>query len=300
LNQQSHRSGFVAIVGAPNVGKSTFLNRVLGEKVAITSRKPQTTRNRITGILTRPGVQLIFLDTPGIHLPHGRLNRILVKTALQAIEETDAILFMTDTYREAQTQAAPVVEALRGQQTPLVLAINKIDKVSKPELLPLIDHYRRLLDFAAIVPTCALTGDGVEDVLSELIQLLPEGPQLFPEDIHTDQTERFLVAEIIREKVFNLTEKEVPYATAVEIEDWAEAEKLLRIHATIYVERDSQKGILIGQGGQMLKRVGQEARLDIEAILGIKVFLQLWVRVRRDWRQDPRALRELGLEPEGR
>jgi GTP-binding protein Era len=279
------------------VGKSTFLNRVLGEKVAITSPRPQTTRNRITGILTRPEAQVIFLDTPGIHPARSRLNRNLVRVALQAIEETDAVLAMTDTYREALEQAEPVLVALKRQSRPVVLAINKIDLVGKPALLPLIDHYRQELDFAAIVPICALTGEGVEEVLSELVRLLPEGPRLFPEDVFTDQTERFLTAEIIREKIFNLTGKEVPYATAVEVEDWKEEERLLSIYATVWAERDSQKAILIGQGGQMLKRIGQEARLDLERLLGIKVFLQLWVRVRRDWRRDPRALHQLGLEP---
>jgi len=293
----SHRSGFIAIIGAPNVGKSTLLNRILGEKVAITSPRPQTTRNRITGILTRPEVQVIFLDTPGIHPARSRLNRNLVRVALQAIEETDAVLAMTDTYREALEQAEPVLAALRRQSKPVVLAINKIDLVGKPALLPLIDHYRQELDFAAIVPICALTGEGTQELLAELVRLLPEGPQLFPEDVFTDQSERFLTAEIIREKIFNLTGKEVPYATAVEVEDWKEEERLLSIYATVWAERDSQKAILIGQGGQMLKRIGQEARLDLERLLGLKVFLQLWVRVRRDWRRDPRALHQLGLEP---
>jgi GTP-binding protein Era len=293
----SHRSGFIAIIGAPNVGKSTLLNRILGEKVAITSPRPQTTRNRITGILTRPEAQVIFLDTPGIHPARSRLNRNLVRVALQAIEETDAVLAMTDTYREALEQAEPVLAALRRQSKPVVLAINKIDLVGKPALLPLIDHYRQELDFAAIVPICALTGEGTQELLAELVRLLPEGPQLFPEDIFTDQSERFLAAEIIREKIFNLTGKEVPYATAVEVEDWKEEERLLLIYATVWAERDSQKAILIGQGGQMLKRIGQEARLDLERLLGLKVFLQLWVRVRRDWRRDPRALHQLGLEP---
>lgn len=293
----AHRSGFVAIAGAPNVGKSTLLNRLLGEKVAITSRKPQTTRNRITGILTRPDAQIIFLDTPGIHQARSLLNRNLVRVALQAIAETDAVLAMTDTYHEAQEQAGPVLAALRGQRKPVVLAINKIDLIKKPDLLPLIDHYRREYDFAAIVPICALNGAGIPELLEELVRLLPEGPQYFPPDMHTDQTERFLAAEIIREKIFNLTEKEVPYATAVEIEQWQEEERLLRLYATIFVERASQKAIIIGQGGRMLKRVGQEARQEIEALLGVKVFLQLWVRVRRDWRRDPRTLHQLGLEP---
>jgi GTP-binding protein Era len=293
----SHRSGFIAIIGAPNVGKSTLLNRILGEKVAITSPRPQTTRNRITGILTRPEAQVVFLDTPGIHPARSRLNRNLVRVALQAIEETDAVLAMTDTYREALEQAEPVLAALKRQSKPVVLAINKIDLVGKPALLPLIDHYRQELDFAAIVPICALTGEGTQELLAELVRLLPEGPQLFPEDVFTDQSERFLATEIIREKIFNLTGKEVPYATAVEVEDWKEEERLLRIYATVWAERDSQKAILIGQGGQMLKRIGQEARLDLERLLGLKVFLQLWVRVRRDWRRDPRALHQLGLEP---
>jgi len=292
-----HRSGFVTIAGAPNVGKSTFLNRVLGEKIAITSQKPQTTRNRVTGILTRPEVQLVFVDTPGIHAARSRLNRNLVQIALQAIAETDAVLLMTDTYREARAQIEPATQALARQPKPVVLAINKIDLIPKPELLPLIDHYQRLMEFSAIVPISALNGQGVEEVVSELARLLPAGPALFPEDMITDQPERFLAAEFIREKVFNLTEKEVPYATAVEIEDWQEEEGLLRIYATIYAERDAQKAILIGAGGQMLKRIGTEARRDLEALLGTHIFLQLWVRVRKGWRESPRALQELGLEP---
>lgn len=292
-----HRSGFVTIAGAPNVGKSTFLNRVLGEKIAITSQKPQTTRNRVTGILTRPEVQLVFVDTPGIHAARSRLNRNLVQIALQAIAETDAVLLMTDTYREARAQIEPATQALARQPKPVVLAINKIDLIPKPKLLPLIDHYQRLMEFSAIVPISALNGQGVEEVVSELARLLPAGPALFPEDMITDQPERFLAAEFIREKVFNLTEKEVPYATAVEIEDWQEEEGLLRIYATIYAERDAQKAILIGAGGQMLKRIGTEARRDLEALLGTHIFLQLWVRVRKGWRESPRALQELGLEP---
>lgn len=292
-----HRSGFVTIAGAPNVGKSTFLNRVLGEKIAITSQKPQTTRNRVTGILTRPEVQLVFVDTPGIHAARSRLNRNLVQIALQAIAETDAVLLMTDTYREARAQIEPATQALARQPKPVVLAINKIDLIPKPELLPLIDHYQRLMEFSAIVPISALNGQGVEEVVAELARLLPAGPALFPEDMITDQPERFLAAEFIREKVFNLTEKEVPYATAVEIEDWQEEEGLLRIYATIYAERDTQKAILIGAGGQMLKRIGTEARRDLEALLGTRIFLQLWVRVRKGWRESPRALQELGLEP---
>ncbi|MFH0810487.1 MAG: GTPase Era [Pseudomonadota bacterium] len=295
--EKKHRSGFITIAGAPNVGKSTFLNRVLGEKVAITSPKPQTTRNRIRGIITTPGYQAIFVDTPGIHHAHSRLNRNLVRMALQAMDETDAVLLMTDTHREAKTQSEPVLAALASRRKPVVLAINKIDLVPKEDLLPLIDHYRKAMEFVAVVPICALTGDGLDPLLAEIPPLLPEGPELFPPDLHTDVTERFLAAEMVREKIFRLTAKEIPYATAVDIEEWREEEGLVRIHATILVERDSQKGIIIGEGGRMLKRIGSEARWDIEALLGVKVFLQLWVRVRKDWRGSPRALNELGLEP---
>jgi GTP-binding protein Era len=292
------RSGFVAIAGAPNVGKSTLLNRLLGQKLAITSPKPQTTRNRITGVVNVPGAQLTFVDTPGIHEAQGRLNRNLVRMALDAVRESDALLLMADVHARAIEEAALAVRALaRETRKPVVLAINKIDLVAKPLLLPIIDRYRKLMDFAAVVPISALKGDGVDALLMELARLLPEGAPLFPEDYLTDQPERFLAAEIVREKIFHLTHRELPYASAVEVESWEEEEGLVTIHAVIYVEREGQKAIIIGRGGQMLKEIGQRARTDIERLLGTRVMLRLWVKVRPEWRRDPRALRELGLEP---
>jgi len=295
--ENSHRSGFVAIIGAPNVGKSTLLNRILGQKVAITSPKPQTTRHRLLGVWTAPDGQVIFLDTPGIHDARDLLNRQLVKQALAALAEADLILFLIEPERRDADHRL-VIEALRQHKQPALLAINKIDRVNKSVLLPIIDRYSRELPLAALVPVSALTGENVDRLLMEILANLPEGPQFYPPDLVTDQPERFIAAEMIREQVFNLTTREIPYSTAVTVEEFDESrEDLVRITGYIHVERDSQKGIVIGRQGAMLKKIGSAAREDIERLLGVKVFLKLFVRVEKNWSKDPRALRRFGYDP---
>jgi len=296
--KEGFKSGFVAIIGRPNAGKSTLLNTLLGEKVAIISNKPQTTRNRILGIKNQPAGQIIFLDTPGIHQTRSKLNRAMVKVALATYNEVDVICFLIEADRPDQEENDYILETLNQVKNPVLLVINKIDLVPKGDLLPIIDNYSRLRPFEQIIPLSALLGDGVDVLLAELIQILPEGPKLFPEDMITDLPERFLAAELIREKVFLLTREEIPYSTAVVVEEFKEkAEKnLIVIKAAIQVERESQKGILIGGKGRMLKEIGRLAREEIEALLGAKVFLELWVKVEKNWREDPRALRRLGLE----
>lgn len=297
----SFKSGYVAFIGAPNVGKSTLMNQMLKEKISITAPKAQTTRNRILGILTQPGFQLIFMDTPGVHKAHDKFNQILVDTALSTLNEVDAVCFMIEVPESDRTVNDFILDKLRSMNTPVILAINKVDQLrNKSDLLPVIERYQHLMPFHAIVPISALNGDGVEDLLNVTLKLLPEGPRYYPEDYVTDQTERFLVAELIREKIFHLAHQEVPYAVAVTIEKFSEVEEKNRIdiEATIHVERDSQKAIVIGKKGQMLKEVGKQARADIEALLGCHIFLGLFVRVQKNWRKDPRALAELGYRPE--
>jgi GTP-binding protein Era len=291
------KSGFIAILGRPNVGKSTFFNAIIGDKISIVANKPQTTRNRITGIKNSPDAQLIFLDTPGIHKPKTPLNRAMVQAARDTIGDADVLLMMV----EADTLIGPhdlfLIEALAGAEAPVFLAINKIDRIEKPSLLPLIDQYRKLYDFAGIFPICALKREGLEELLTSLKELLPEGPQLFPEDIATDATERFIAGEFIREQILHLTKQEVPYASAVTIDAFKEDEKnnLIRISATISVEKESQKAIMIGKKGAMLKKIGTQARLAMENLFGAKVFLELFVRVKKDWTSSDRMLREFGL-----
>lgn len=291
------KSGYVAIVGAPNVGKSTLLNRLLKQKISITAPKPQTTRNRIMGILTGADYQIILVDTPGIHKAQDEFNRGLVDAALSTLSEADAVLFMIDPGNGDLSTNDYIVENLRNAPTPVVLLINKVDALkNKSELLPLIAKWRTRLDFRAIIPISALNGDGVGDVLDEVIALLPEGPRYYPEETLTDQPERFFVSEIVREKIFHLVHQEIPYAVAVGIDKFTEIPERNRIEieATINVERDSQKGIIIGKGGQMLKEIGKQARKEIETFLGCHVFLSLFVRVQKNWRKDPRALMEFG------
>ena len=291
------KSGFIAILGRPNVGKSTFFNAIIGDKISIVADKPQTTRNRITGIKNFPDAQLIFLDTPGMHKPKTPLNRAMVQAARNAIGDADVLLMMV----EADTLIGPhdlfLIEALAGAEAPVFLAINKIDRIEKPSLLPLIDQYRKLYDFAGIFPICALKREGLEELLTSLKELLPEGPQLFPDDIATDATERFIAGEFIREQILHLTKQEVPYASAVTIDAFKEDEKknLIRISATISVEKESQKAIMIGKKGAMLKKIGTQARLAMENLFGAKVFLELFVRVKKDWTSSDRMLREFGL-----
>jgi GTPase len=296
VKRSGFKSGFISIIGRPNVGKSTLLNLLLGEKIAIVSDKPQTTRNRILGIKNHPAGQIIFLDTPGIHRAQSRLNRSIVKVALATYSEVDGVCFMIEADRSDNDENDFILETLTKIEKPVFLVINKIDLVPKGDLLPIMERYSRLRSFEQIIPISALLGDGVETFVDELLKILPEGPRLFPEDMITDLPERFLVAELIREKVFQLTQEEIPYATAVVVEDFKEREEknLIVIRATIQVERESQKGILIGKRGRMLKEIGRLAREEIEALLGARVFLELWVKEEKNWREDPRALRRLG------
>lgn len=294
------RSGYVALIGAANVGKSTLMNQILGQKVSITSPKAQTTRNRILGILTRPDHQIIFLDTPGIHRAEDPFNRMLLQTALATLQDVDVICFLVEAGETHRSINEYALQYLTGIHVPVILAINKIDLVRKTELLPVIGRYRELYPFHAIIPISALLGDGVSQLVAEALDCLPEGPQYYPDDSLTDQPERFLVAELVREKVFHLTHQEVPYSVAVSIDAFHEDEGSGRIdiEATIHVERSSQKGILIGKKGEMLKEIGKQARRDIERLLGCHVFLGLFVRVQKNWRKDSRALAEFGFQTE--
>ncbi len=293
------KSGFIGILGRPNVGKSTFFNAVLGDRISIVANKPQTTRNRITGIKNFPDAQMIFLDTPGVHKPKTPLNRAIVQTAQDIIGETDALLIMVEPHPAAGAQDLFLLEILSQAKLdiPVFLAINKIDRVDKPRLLPVIDAYRGLMDFSGIYPVSALTGEGIDALLSGLKAVLPESPPLFPEDMMTDATERFIAAEYIREQILHLTDQEVPYASAVTIDAFKEddAANRIRISATITVEKESQKAIMIGKKGSMLKKIGTRARINMEKLFGAKVFLELFVRVKKDWTASDRLLKEFGL-----
>jgi len=295
---QTFRSGFVAIVGRPNVGKSTLLNRILGQKIAITPSKPQTTRNRILGIHTRPDGQILFLDTPGIHRGKGRLNRYMVDQAFASCGDVDMVLLLVEADDPPGGGDAFILETLAGGRAPVTLVINKVDRVAPERLLPLIDDYRRRFDFRAIVPVSALTGNGVDDLVATVLRELPEGPLYYPEDMVTDLPERFIVAEMIREQVLKKTREEVPYGVAVEVERFEEKpeKQLVVIHATVFVTRDSHKGILLGRGGSMIRSIGQAARRDIERFLGSRVYLELHVKVQKDWTESPRMLRRFGYE----
>ena len=283
------KSGFVAIVGRPNAGKSTLINALVGEKVSIVTPVPQTTRNRILGIVNRPGAQVAFMDTPGIHKPLSRLNQQMMAFVRQALAERDLAILIVDASAEFGRGDAFALQLLKEYAPKSILALNKIDLIHKPRLLPLIDQYSKLHNFEEVFPISALDGDGLEELLEAVIGLLPEGPQYFPPDIYTDQPERFLASEIIREKVIRHTHQELPHVTALLIEQYEETETLTRIHATIVVERDSQRPIVIGAGGQRIKQIGTEARLELEKLLPPKVFLELFVKVEPHWR-DNRAL----------
>lgn len=289
-------SGFVALVGAPNAGKSTLLNRLLGTKISITSRKPQTTRNRIVGIVHRPAAQFVFIDTPGMHQATLPLNVRIVDTALSALSEVDLVVLIADPLRPDHRAEDFLLDRLTASGKPVILAVNKIDRLAPDRLIKCLDQWSRRLAFEQIVPISALDGTQVEDLLQVMEDMLPEGPPFFAEDMLTDSAERFIVAEMIREKVFRLTGEEIPYGTAVTVDAFKETGpgKLLRLAATIHVERDSQKGMVIGRGGQKLKQIGQAAREDIEKLLGRKVYLELFVRVQKNWTRDTRALRKFG------
>ena len=292
---EEFKCGYIALIGFPNVGKSTLLNRLVGEKLAITSPKPQTTRHRLLGIVNLPEAQLLFLDTPGVLDPKGALNATLVAAALRALSEADVVVWLVEPRPPALDDQVLLPE-LRRLHRPLIVVINKIDTVAKPRLLPLISVYHELFPAVPIIPLTALLGDGVAELVAEIVKLLPTSPPLYPPDQETDSTERFLVAELIRERVLHHTSEEIPHAVAVQVEEFDEGRRpyLVKIRAVIFVERDSQKGILIGKQGRMLKAIGAEARGEIEALLGAKVFLDLWVKVWKNWRKDPRALRALG------
>jgi GTP-binding protein Era len=292
----SPRSGFVAVVGRPNVGKSTLVNQLVGQKIAIVSDKPQTTRNRILAVVNRPGGQIVLFDTPGIHKPQHRMNEQMVETAKRSLGQVEVVLWMVDVTEKPGPGERAVRDLVKKSGKPVVLGLNKIDRIPKPQILPAIETYRHLLDFAAIVPVSALKGENVDPLAQQLLDLLPEAEPPYPEDFLTDQPERFFVAEMIREKILHHTREEIPYSTGVMIDSFKEDNKdLLRIEATVLVERQTQKGILIGRGGQMLKTVGTEARRDIEDFLSTKIFLGLFVKVRENWREDPRILEEMGL-----
>ena len=301
MESSLYRSGVVAIIGPPNAGKSTLLNHLLRQKIAIVTPRPQTTRNRIMGIVTGPQYQMILLDTPGLHEAREEINQQMVRVALESLGEADVVLFLADGANMAARKLEKRAEEYRGYLSrvncPVVLALNKRDLLQPEQLLPVIDWYQGLHPFAAIVPISALEGEGVETLTAELVARLPEGPQYYPDDIPTDATERFIAAEIIREKIFLLTRDEVPYSTAVVIDAFTEGEegKPVVIQATIMVERSSQKGILVGQGGGMLAAIRKSAAADIENLLGCRVRLHLWIKVRKNWTGNTNILRELGL-----
>ncbi|PFK64071.1 GTPase Era [Bacillus thuringiensis] len=296
MNRKGYKSGFVSIIGRPNVGKSTFLNRIIGQKIAIMSDKPQTTRNKIQGVYTENDAQVIFIDTPGIHKPKHKLGDFMVKMAQTTLKEVDIVLFMVNAVEGFGRGEEFIIEKLNETKQPVFLVINKIDQLHPEQLLELIDQYRKLHEFAEIVPISALDGNNVDALIGTIKKYLPEGPQYYPENQVTDHPERFIIAELIREKVLHLTREEVPHSVAVVIDAIQKREGgAVYINATIVVERASQKGIIIGKQGKMLKEVGKRARFDIEALLGSKVFLEVWVKVQKDWRNKMSQLRDLGF-----
>ncbi len=295
--KQIFRSGFVAIIGRPNVGKSTLLNRIVGQKIAITSPKPQTTRNRILGILNTDDAQVLFVDTPGIHEARSPLNRYMVDQARSACLDVDVVLWLVEADRPVDTDPM-IPRLLEKSKNPVLLVINKIDTIHKDKLLPMIDAYRKICPFASIVPVSALKGAGVEALMGEIPALLPEGPRYYPEDQLTDVPERFIVAEMIREQILMRTKDEVPYGVAIVVERFEEnpARNMIGISAVINVERDSHKGILVGKGGTMIRQIGQSARIEMERMLGVKVHLELFVRVQKNWTSSGRMMKEFGYE----
>lgn len=296
MPDQQKKSGVVALIGRPNAGKSTLLNRAIGMKIAIVSDKPQTTRTRITGVLTRAEGQIVFLDTPGIHKPGYKLNRRMMAIVTDALSTVDLILLMIDATKPMGHGDQFVLDMMKRVPTRAFLLLNKVDALrDKSKLLPLIGRYTKEREFAEVIPTSALKGDGVEVMLTKVLEYLPEAPLLYPEDEMTDQPERVLAAELVREKILELTAEELPYVTAVVTERWEEAEDITRIHCLIYVERPSHRAIVIGRAGARLKQIGTAARADIEKLLGRHVFLNLFVKVREHWRDDERALNELGI-----
>lgn len=291
------KSGFVALVGRPNAGKSTLLNKMIGQKIAIISDKPQTTRNRIAGILTEKNFQVIFLDTPGIHKPQDQLGKVMVNTSINTLREVDVIYYVIDISVPFGGGESFIIEKLQKVDTPVFLLLNKIDQINKPDLLPLIEFYNQKGSWAGIVPISAFTGENLESLLNTTVDYLPEGPQYYPDDAITDQPERILVAELVREKILLATREEVPHSVAVVVDLMEQrSPNLLYVGTTIFVERDSQKAIIIGKKGEMLKRIGSLARTELEGLLGNHVFLELWVKVKANWRNSMQTIRALGYQ----
>ena len=296
MDKTPHKSGFIAVIGRPNVGKSTLINQLIGQKIAIMSDKPQTTRSRILCILTQPDAQVVLLDTPGVHKPLSKLGEYMDRSITNTLKEVDAVFFVVDASEKPGPGERFIMERLEKTKKPVILVLNKIDLVTKDALLPIIAAYSKDRDFAAVVPISALDKDNLDALLSEAKKYLPEGPAYYPEDMVTDQPERLIAAELVREKVLSLTRDEVPHSVAVDVDEMTtRAKGDIYIRATIYVERDSQKGIVIGHKGAMLKEIGQLARPDIEMMLGGKVYLDLWVKVRKDWRNRDAILKSVGF-----
>ena len=292
--EKEFHSGYVSIIGRPNVGKSTLLNAILGEKIAIVTPKPQTTRNKIIGIHNLPYSQIIFIDTPGIHKPKHRLGEAMIKTAKEALSEVDIVLFMVEAYRPREDERI-VLDLIRKVRMPVFLIINKIDTRKKPEILPVIEEYQHRYPFREIIPVSALKQNGLPLLIEKIYEYLPPGPKYYPDELITDQIERFMASEIIREKIMMMTKEELPHSVAVEVLKWNErTDGILAISCNIYIEREGQKAIIIGKGGSMLKAIGTAARIEIEKLLNTKVFLEIWVKVKKGWRDDARLLQELG------
>lgn len=293
----TYTSGFVSVIGRPNVGKSTLVNSLIGQKIAIMSDKPQTTRNKILCVLNLENSQILFIDTPGIHKPKHKLGEYMVKQAEATLKEVDVVLFVVDATEEMGSGEKYILERLAAVNTPVILAVNKIDLIPREKILPIIDNYQAHYSFAAIVPISAMRKDNLAGLVTEIQKRLLPGPQYYPDDMVTDQPERLIVAELIREKVLTLTREEIPHAIAVDIEEITQrSNEDVYIRAVVYVERDSQKGIVIGAGGALLREIGRLARTDIENLLGSKVFLDLWVKVKKDWRNREGILRSFGYE----
>ncbi|AXI09487.1 GTPase Era [Oceanobacillus zhaokaii] len=297
METNSFKSGFIAIIGRPNVGKSTFLNRVIGQKIAIMSDKPQTTRNKIQGVLTTDDAQIVFIDTPGIHKPKHRLGDFMMRIAENTLNEVDAIIFMINAKEGYGKGDQYILDKLQSVNSPVFLIINKIDLIHPNEILPLIEQYSKKGNFEEIIPISALEGNNVDHLLDVIKNHIPEGPQYYPSDQVTDHPERFIITELIREKVLELTREEVPHSIAVVMENLEQRDNnTIFIQAMIITERSTQKGILIGKQGSMLKNIGKNARKDIEALLGSKVYLELWVKVKKDWRNKQSQLNEFGFK----
>jgi len=296
--ENGFRSGFVAVVGRPNVGKSTLLNTIIGQKVVIVSDKPQTTRNQIQCVLTRDSYQIVFIDTPGIHRAKNKLGEYMVKTAVNAFDEVDVVLLVLDIADGIKGGDKRIMEMLQGVKAPIIVALNKADRLTSEELTNEIDNFKTNFEFSNYLPVSALLGTNLDQLESRILEYIDEGPKYYPDDMITDQPERVIIAELIREKALGLLREEIPHGVGVEITSISERQdqQLMDIHATIYVEKKSHKGIVIGKGGRMLKEIGKRARKDIEGLLGVQVYLELWIKVTEDWRNSPRVLKDLGYQ----